>query len=128
MIALICPKCYQSVNRKNNKYICYNYASVYPIYDDIPSFTTTSAEEDGFNKENFEFLFDMEQHHFWHIGRSEIIYALLQQIYHNRLSDITVIEIGWGNGNVLQFLKNKGIKKEDGDLFLEALQFCTKAH
>jgi SAM-dependent methyltransferase len=83
-------------------------------------------EEDSFNKENFEFLFEMEQHHFWHVGRREIIHACLQQIYHNRLSYITMIEIGCGNGSVLQFLKSKGINIEGGDLFLEALQFCRK--
>jgi len=49
---------------------------VYPIYDDILSFTTMSTEEDSFNKENFEFLFEMEQRHFWHVGRREIIHAL----------------------------------------------------
>lgn len=126
MVTLICPKCHQRINRKNNKYLCNNCTRVYPIYDDIPSFTTMSAEEDSFNKESFEFLFEMEQHHFWHVGRREIIHALLQQIYHNRLSDIAMIEIGCGNGSVLQFLKSKGINIEGGDLFLEALQFCRK--
>jgi len=126
MVALICPKCHQSINRKNNRYLCNNCMRVYPIYDDIPSFTTTSAEEDSFNKENFEFLFEMEQHHFWHKGRREIIHALLRRIHHNRLSDIAMIEIGCGNGSVLQFLKSKGINIEGGDLFLEALQFCRK--
>jgi len=126
MAVLICPKCHQSVNRKSNKYLCNNCMRVYPIYDDILSFTTTSAVEGSFNKENFEFLFEMEQHHFWHVGRREIIDALLQQIYHNRLSEISMIEIGCGNGSVLQFLKSKRINIEGGDLFLEALQFCSK--
>ena len=126
MVTLICPKCHQSINRKNNKYLCNNCMRVYPIYDGIPSFTTTSPEEDNFNKEHFEFLFDMEQHHFWYTGRREIIHALLQQMYHNRLSDIAMIEIGCGNGNALQFLKSKGINIEGGDLFLEALQFCRR--
>jgi len=126
MVALICPICHQTISRSDNKYLCGNCASVYPIYDDIPSFTATSAEEDNFNKENFEFLFEMEQNHFWHVGRREIIHALLQQIYRDRLSDITMIEIGCGNGSVLQFLKSKGINIEGGDLFLEALQFCRK--
>ncbi|MFC1718249.1 class I SAM-dependent methyltransferase [Candidatus Poribacteria bacterium] len=81
-------------------------------------------KENSFNKDDFEFLFEMEQHHFWHLGRKEIIYALLQRIYRNRLPNITMVEIGCGNGSVLQFLNSKGVNIEGGDLFLEALQFC----
>ena len=88
--------------------------------------TTIYDKEDSFDKNNFEFLFEMEQRHFWHVGRREIIYDLLQQTYHNGLSKISMIEIGCGNGSVLQYLKNKGVNVEGGDLFLEALQFCQK--
>jgi len=38
----------------------------------------TAVKEDSFDKNNFEFLFEMEQRHFWHVGRREIIYDLLQ--------------------------------------------------
>ena len=90
MVALVCLKCHGSVSKKNGTCLCSNCVSVYPIYNDIPSFTTASAEEDSFNKENFEFLFEMEQHHFWHLGRREIIYALLQKVYRNRLPYVYV--------------------------------------
>jgi len=83
-------------------------------------------EKRTFNKDNFEFLFEMEQRHFWHVGRREIIYDLLKQTYDNRLPEISMIEIGCGNGSVLQYLSNKVINIEGGDLFLEALQFCQK--
>jgi len=88
--------------------------------------TTIYDKEDSFDKNNFEFLFEMEQRHFWHVGRREIIYDLLQQAYNNRLSEISMIEIGCGNGSVLQYLKNKGVNIEGGDLFFEALQFCQR--
>ncbi len=123
---LICPKCYGGIERENNRYICSNCMCIYPIYDDIPLFNATYAHENSFNKENFKFLFEMEQRHFWHVGRREIIYALLQQVYREKLSAVSMIEIGCGNGSVLQFLKSKGVDIEGGDLFLEALQFCRK--
>jgi len=126
MATVICPKCHQSISKKNDKYHCDKCASVFPIYDDISSFTSTSAEEGSFNKDNFEFLFEMEQRHFWHVGRREIICVLLKQIYHEDVSDVAMIEIGCGNGSVLQFLANKGMNIEGADLFLEALQFCRK--
>lgn len=126
MVSLTCLKCHGSVSKKNGTYFCSNCVSVYPIYDNIPSFVTAFTEEDSFNKENFEFLFEMEQRHFWHIGRREIIYAMLQRLYRKELSNISMIEIGCGNGSVLQYLNGKGVNIEGGDLFLEALQFCQR--
>ena len=123
---LICPKCRRAIKREDDKYICSNCMRLYPICNDIPSFSSTHSHEDSFNEENFEFLFEMEQHHFWHLGRREIIYDLLQRIYRNRLPHINMMEIGCGNGSVLQFLKSKGVNIEGGDLFLEALQFCRR--
>lgn len=123
---LICPNCHRGIKQENDKYVCSDCMCIYPIRNDIPSFSAVYSHEDSFNKENFEFLFEMEQHHFWHLGRREIIYALLQRVYRDRLPHINMIEIGCGNGSVLQFLKSKGVNIEGGDLFLEALQFCRR--
>lgn len=98
----------------------------YPVYDGIPSFVPLAAGEDSYDKADLEFAFQMQQQHFWYVSRREILYTLLQQIYHKELLNIVMIEIGCGCGGVLQFLHSKGINVEGGDAFLEALQFCAK--
>jgi SAM-dependent methyltransferase len=98
----------------------------YPVYDGIPSFGSLATGEDSYDRVDFEFVFEMQQQHFWHVSRREILYTLLQQSYHNELSNIVMIEIGCGCGGVLQFLHSKGINVEGGDTFLEGLQLCAK--
>jgi hypothetical protein len=40
----------------------------------------TAVKEDSFNKNNFEFLFEMERRHFWFIGRKQICLSLINSI------------------------------------------------
>ena len=126
MLDLICPKCHHKVRKNGNEYVCSGCGHIYPVHDGIPSFVTSSAKLDSFDKERFKSLYEMEQRHFWHVGRKEIIYALLQKLYAENLSSISMIEIGCGNGSVLQFLRSKGINIEGADLFMEALRFCRR--
>lgn len=67
----------------------------------------------------------MEHRHFWHTGRKELI---LDVIKRNLISLDTarVLEIGCGNGSVLDYLKRNGINVEGCDLFLEGLRFCRQ--
>ena len=92
----------------------------------MASFCAPCAEEDRFNPAHFEFLFEMERRHFWHIGRRELIAAMLQRAYGDRLSGLSMIEVGCGNGSVLEFLKNIGVQIDGVDLFAEALRFCAR--
>ncbi|OGO20298.1 MAG: hypothetical protein A2144_14120 [Chloroflexi bacterium RBG_16_50_9] len=69
-------------------------------------------------------MFQMEQKHFWHIGRREIIWEALKSI--PDIHKARILEIGCGNGSVLAFLHQRGLNVEGGDIFLEGLQFCRK--
>jgi SAM-dependent methyltransferase len=67
----------------------------------------------------------MEQKHFWHVGRREIILDVLRKNVSN-LAQSRMLEIGCGNGSVLAFLKRNGIEVEGGDIFMEGLAFCRQ--
>jgi len=123
---LICPECREGLDQAPDAYHCEACGRNYPVRDGVPSFVAVSADEDRFNQEHFEFLFEMEQRHFWHVGRRELIGAVLRRAYGDRLGDILMIEIGCGNGSVLHFLKSLGVQIEGADLFAEALQFCSR--
>jgi SAM-dependent methyltransferase len=67
----------------------------------------------------------MEQKHFWHVGRREIILDLLRRNI-SSLAKSRMLEVGCGNGSVLAFLAKNGIKVEGGDIFMEGLAFCRQ--
>jgi len=109
----------------SDRYFCQNCAHSYPIVDGIPSFVDQNVTIDSFDPSAFEFLFAMEQKHFWHIGRREIILDVLRRNIPS-LARSRMLEIGCGNGSVLAYLKQNGINIEGGDIFLQALRFCQR--
>jgi SAM-dependent methyltransferase len=105
-------------------YLCKNCSCTYTLEKGIPQFCVRDAPVESFDTEAFEFLFDMEQKHFWHAGRREIILEVLKSI--PDISRAKILEIGCGNGSVLAFLEKKGLNVEGGDIFLEGLNFCRQ--
>lgn len=94
----------------------------------LSTIKTTTCQDvvtDSFDASAFEFLFQMEQRHFWHIGRKEIIFDVLRRNVFD-LAKCRMLEIGCGNGSVLAYLKQKGIDIQGGDILLEGLQFCQQ--
>ena len=82
-----------------------------------------------FKEEYFEFWFERENTHFWHVGRREAIYSFCKPFLKKYFPDfrrITGIEIGIGNGNVTTEFVKRGIPMEGADLFYSSLQFCRK--
>lgn len=122
---LYCPQCKHILQVKTGEYFCEYCNQMYPIVAGIPSFVDQNMTFDSFEASSFEFLFQMEQRHFWHVGRREIILDVLRRNIPN-LGRSRMLEIGCGNGSVLAFLKQNGIDIEGGDIFLEALNFCRK--
>jgi len=122
---LYCPRCKNILKGIGDEYFCQNCAHSYTIVDGIPSFVDQSVTIDSFDVSAFEFLFEMEQKHFWHIGRREIILDVLRRNIPN-LAKCRMLEIGCGNGSVLAYLKQNGVNIEGGDIFFEGLRFCRQ--
>lgn len=122
---LYCPKCKDALVAVSDKYFCRRCAHFYPILDGIPIFVDQDAAVDSFDAAAFEFLFEMEQKHFWHVGRREIILDVIERNV-PKLQNIRMLEVGCGNGSVLAFLRQNGINIEGGDIFLEGLKFCRQ--
>ncbi len=74
---LICPRCKNFLRAGKNKYDCLSCNVSYPTIDDICCFVERDSKGSGFKAEMFEFLFEVEKKHFWHTGRKEIIYQML---------------------------------------------------
>lgn len=122
---LYCPGCKNTLARMDDTYFCRDCAHSYPIVDGIPSFVDQNAIIDSFDASAFEFLFQMEQKHFWHVGRKEIILDVLRRNVPS-LARCRMLEVGCGNGSVLTYLKQNGVNIEGGDIFLEGLRFCQQ--
>jgi len=91
----------------------------------MPSFVGRCADRDGFDASVFELLFQMEQRHFWHVARREMILDVIRRNVPD-LPRSRMLEIGCGNGSVLAFLVQNGVSVAGGDVFLEGLSFCRK--
>jgi len=110
---LYCPGCRSPLRQLNEGYFCQSCARSFPIIDGIPSFVDQHTAADSFDASAFEFLFQMERKHFWHVGRREIILDVIERNV-PKLQNIRMLEIGCGNGSVLAFLKQNGIDIEGG--------------
>jgi ubiquinone/menaquinone biosynthesis C-methylase UbiE len=80
-------------------------------------------------KEDFEFLYELEESLWWFVGMREITSALLDSVVgvpRNRM----VLDAGCGTGGMLSWLERyAGAGKVFGiDLFEDALNFCRKNH
>lgn len=122
---LHCPSCKKPLKKIKDGYVCSNCNKPFPIVNGIPSFVDQHEIKDSFNAEAFEFLFKMEQRHFWHMGRKELILNVIRRNVSN-IKKARMLEIGCGNGNILWYLKQNGIDIEGGDIFMEGLNFCRK--
>lgn len=74
-----------------------------------------------FNEAHFDYLYEVEEKHFWFIGRNWIIWSILSPMV---TSESRMVEIGCGNGKVTSFLKSKGVRIAGGDLYERGLRFC----
>ncbi len=122
---LCCPACKSRLEKSGSGYICRACNTVFPIINGIPSLVANRGIIDSFDASTFEFLFKMEQKHFWHVGRREMILDLLRRNLLG-LAKSRMLEIGCGNGSVLTFLNKNGINVEGGDIFMEGLAFCRQ--
>jgi len=122
---LHCPARKGPLNLCERKYVYSICSKVFPIIDNIPALVDHTSIAQNFDAAAFEFLFKMEQKHFWHVGRREIILDVLRRNVPNLMKS-RMLEVGCGNGSVLAFLKNNGIEIEGGDIFTEGLTFCRQ--
>lgn len=123
--ALYCPACKNSLEQSSGGYVCHVCSKTFPVINGIPSLIDHRLVADSFDASAFEFLFEMEQKHFWHMGRRELILDILRRNIPD-LARSRMLEVGCGNGSVLAFLKQNGIDIEGGDIFMEGLDFCRQ--
>jgi SAM-dependent methyltransferase len=120
-----CPICKNSLTKLDEGYSCSHCVRSFSVIDGIPSFVDQNTEIESFNPADFHSLYEMEQKHFWHIGRKEIILQVLRRNIPD-LSEIRMLEIGCGNGNIMGHLLQNGINVTGGDIFLEGLNYCRR--
>lgn len=122
----ICPNCAKNLEFTKNKYSCLMCGASYQIKNGIVSFADNNCEKNNFDDNLCKSLFEMEKEHFWHKGRKEIIWQILNYFTKEKINTLKMLDIGCGNGNITRFLKTKGINMEGADASLSALNFCKK--
>jgi len=125
--AFYCPRCKIALGKKEDKYICSSCDQSYPLIDGIISLISKGIIKDAdvFDAAVFERIFGIEQKHFWHNGRKEIILAILKRHIPN-LAECRMLEIGCGTGYVLSYLRQNGIDIEGADISIDGMKYCQK--
>ena len=125
---LVCPQCHSNLFDKLNGYYCSHDDIFYPIVNGIPSFVPSNYQDDSLNIDIFDLLDAVERKHFWHRGRNEIIYQIMRAaLSQKKIEKTQFLEIGCGNGNILRFLKEKGMKNIEGcELSEKGLARCKE--
>ena len=126
---LVCPECRAGLSVGPAALKCAACPKEYPVRDGIPCFVELDPNALPFREEYFEFWFNRENTHFWHVGRKEAIFAFAEPFLKERRTDptaLTGIEVGIGNGNVTTEFVRHGMAMQGADLFYSSLQFCRK--
>lgn len=122
---LHCPSCKHILSLMNDTYYCPICDHFYPIIEGIPSFVDQNMTVESFDSSIFQFLFEMEKKHFWHVERKAMILEFLRGHVPD-LARSRMLEIGCGNGVVLTYLKQNGVNIEGCDVFIDGLKFCRQ--
>lgn len=124
---LICPACRNVVREESGRLACDTCGVSYAIINDVPSMISehNNSENSAYKKETADFLQKMEERHFWHKERKKIIYQIAKGLLKYSPGN-AMLELGCGNGNVLQYLLEKGISMDGADMSMESLQNCRR--
>jgi len=99
----------------------------YIVVEGIKCYAPSLAgQNDGFDKSEFELLFEAEENSFWFKIRNKIIKYLFTK-YSNQEKRTKLLEIGCGTGFVLQALSDlKNVDLTGSEIYLEGLFFARK--
>jgi SAM-dependent methyltransferase len=103
--------------------------TTYPTADDgVLNSSTASPAEASYDQSHYPSLFAAEDRHFWFKVRNKVIAALTRQLIAEFQPGYRFLEIGCGNGNVLQELEQvcEGGTVIGIDLFSEGLRFARR--
>ncbi len=126
---LVCPDCKSPLIAKLENFYCSACRKSFPIKNGIPCFVELDPKALPFKEEYFDFWFERENTHFWHVVRREIIYNFMEPFLKRRstpFKNIRGMEVGIGNGNVTKEFVEHGVMMEGSDLFYSSLQYCRK--
>ena len=87
-----------------------------------------STHEDTYDPAYQETLFTAEERHFWFVARNRLISRLVRRVLGELPSGSRMLELGCGNGNVLQVLIDAAsAERVTGmDLFIDGLYFAHR--
>src|SRR5262245_51866166 len=75
---VVCPSCLVPLAAQSQSLQCLQCLKTYPVKNGIPCFVEIDPNALPFKEEYFEFWFEKEDTHFWHIGRKESIFRFIE--------------------------------------------------
>jgi SAM-dependent methyltransferase len=125
-LVLVCPVCRDPLSYRVPAWQCGGCGRSYPVVDGIPALVAEGAGEDVYPQEHFAAMAAMEERHFWHRGRREILLDVIAGLARPAGARACLLEIGCGNGHVLAYLRRRGIDAIGGDRFMAPLRLARQ--
>ena len=115
--------CLNSLERKQNRYLCQNFGRNSSLEEGILIFLNKKQQKQHFTRNSFKKLYQNEKSIFWFRVRNIIIVKIVLNYlpFQSRL-----IELGCGSGFVSKHLGKIGYQVERADLYSEGLKYCQK--
>jgi SAM-dependent methyltransferase len=88
--------------------VCANCDETFPLADGVLRLTIGREGRPGYDPHFFATLGEIERHHFWFVGRREVVLEVLRRAVPD-LARRRLFDIGCGSGGLLEFLAQNGI-------------------
>jgi SAM-dependent methyltransferase len=86
---------------------------------------TDSTLPQQMQQHTYSIMYEVEEHHWWFIGRRRIISSFIESIFDGFQGQPRILDVGCGTGANLELLGNFGIA-EGVDVSTDALSFCRQ--
>lgn len=121
-----CLKCNNKLdlgeNTLNKDIKCYNCDSIYKNIEGIICFDEANIVNDYYFTETaLNSMHAVEQNHFFHVARRRILLYLFKKYLNKNMS---IIDMGCGNGEMSQLLIENGYTVDCAEIFLAGLKIC----
>jgi SAM-dependent methyltransferase len=125
-VPLVCPLCRGAIAPGTGGARCTGCAATYPERDGILQLLGGSSGAPGYDPHFFETLENVEDRHFWFLGRREVILAALRRAVPD-LARRRLFDVGCGTGGLLLHFQRRGLALAGAcDVYPESLRVVRR--
>jgi SAM-dependent methyltransferase len=121
-LSLVCPRCRGELFARPRGAACRQCDAEYAEQQGVLELVAGGSGTPGFDPHFFSTLREVEDRHFWFVGRRQVVLAALRRAVPD-LASRRLFDVGCGSGGLLAFLSRSGIEVAGAcDVYPESLR------